>query len=178
VTGEQEPTEPSDPTILRTVAVRSDDAITALESNLRGPDARTILRVTPPFHGRMRARIHRLQRDTAETGDDGPDRADGPASDARSDVDSPAGTGRVERTAAGALHVPPATLFESPLPYPSVDDTADALRRRGAYDPDRHRDRHERSVSGWRRAIRDCRAGSVAIPTPDGTHEVAVVWLG
>jgi len=45
------------PSQVRTVAVHAEDVVAALETNHRGDD-RAVLRVTPPFSGRMRARIH------------------------------------------------------------------------------------------------------------------------
>lgn len=47
-----------DPTVVRKLVVRTDDVVTALEANVR-EDAGTVLRATPPFSGRMRARLHR-----------------------------------------------------------------------------------------------------------------------
>jgi hypothetical protein len=48
----------ADPTAIRSVAVTADDVVTALEATRRS-DRRTVLRITPPFSGRMRARLHR-----------------------------------------------------------------------------------------------------------------------
>src|SRR6056297_3579117 len=48
-----------EPSAIRSVAVTRADVVTALESNLRS-DGRTVLRVTPPFSGRMRARLHEM----------------------------------------------------------------------------------------------------------------------
>ena len=56
--------EDADPTAIRSIAVTVDDVVTALESTQRS-DRRTVLRITPPFSGRMRARLHRP--DEAET---------------------------------------------------------------------------------------------------------------
>ena len=48
----------ADPDAIRSLAVTTDDLGPALEANRRGDD-HVVLRVTPPFYGRMRARIHR-----------------------------------------------------------------------------------------------------------------------
>lgn len=56
----------ADPTAIRSVAVTVDDVVTALEATTRS-DRRTVLRITPPFSGRMRARLHRPTGE-AETG--------------------------------------------------------------------------------------------------------------
>ncbi|MFC7098809.1 hypothetical protein [Halobaculum marinum] len=46
-----------DPAVIRQLAVTTDDVLTALEARERGRrDA--VLRITPPFAGRMRARLH------------------------------------------------------------------------------------------------------------------------
>ena len=49
--------ESDDPSVIRSVAVTVDDVVTALEANASA-DRGAVLRVTPPFSGRMRARIH------------------------------------------------------------------------------------------------------------------------
>jgi hypothetical protein len=46
-----------DPTTVRSVAVTRGDVVRALELRERG-GPRAVLRVTPPFSGRMRARLH------------------------------------------------------------------------------------------------------------------------
>lgn len=46
-----------DPTDIRSLAVTTEDVVTALESTLRASKP-AVLRVTPPFYGRMRARLH------------------------------------------------------------------------------------------------------------------------
>jgi hypothetical protein len=47
----------ADPRRIDTLAVHTDDVLTALETRERG-GRRTVLRALPPFSGRMRARIH------------------------------------------------------------------------------------------------------------------------
>jgi len=53
-----------DPTVIRAIAVTVDDVVTALEATRRS-GRRTVLRITPPFSGRMRARLHRPTGDEA-----------------------------------------------------------------------------------------------------------------
>ncbi|ELZ98741.1 hypothetical protein C440_00255 [Haloferax mucosum ATCC BAA-1512] len=55
----------SDPTVIRSIAVTTDDLVTALEANWRGTKS-VVLRVTPPFYGRMRARIHLTGGESAD----------------------------------------------------------------------------------------------------------------
>lgn len=45
------------PTDIRSIAVHADDVVRAYESNQRAGKA-FVLRLTPPFHGKMRARLH------------------------------------------------------------------------------------------------------------------------
>ena len=56
----------TDPSVIRSLAVSAEDLRAAIEANARG-EAPTVLRVTPPFSGRMRARLHVVQ----ENSDDG-----------------------------------------------------------------------------------------------------------
>lgn len=54
------PVMTTDPSVLRSLAVSAEDLLAAMEADAReGP--RTVLRVTPPFSGRMRARLHVVQ---------------------------------------------------------------------------------------------------------------------
>ncbi|GAA0258711.1 hypothetical protein [Halobaculum roseum] len=47
----------SDPAVIRQLAVTADDVLAALEARDRGR-REAVLRITPPFSGRMRARLH------------------------------------------------------------------------------------------------------------------------
>lgn len=135
-----------DPTVIRALAIHADDIVSALEANARR-DVDTVLRVTPPFSGRMRARLHVAGRE-ADYGDPAP------------------------------LHIPPERFVIDPPPFPSPDDTEDVLRTREVYTPKRHRERHERAVEGWRRAVRDCIRTETTLETPDGEVQVSVATLG
>jgi hypothetical protein len=150
----------SHPRRIRSLAVTLSDVVAAYEARERSP-RRTVLRVTPPFSGRMRARIH-----TA-----------GPAA-------SVSGSGAHESDLdpeTGALHLPPARFVAADAvgPYPNPDDTEDALRA----DPDaefsveRHRERHVEAVEAWRERVRSAIVDSLEIRLPDGSHEVAVKTL-
>jgi len=50
----------SDPSVVRSLAVSAEDLLAAMETDARG-GPRAVLRVTPPFSGRMRARLHVVQ---------------------------------------------------------------------------------------------------------------------
>ncbi|WP_096391591.1 hypothetical protein [Halopenitus persicus] len=158
------PTDPTDkgpdPTRIRVIVVHADDVVTALEARERGA-RRTVLRVTPPFSGRMRARIH----DAAAT-----------------ESDPPTDDGDSGTSSAGAVHVDPRSLVADPPPYPDPDETEDRLRNRGIYDVETHRERHVAAVADWRETVRDRIAETVAIEITAAdrsrTHEVRVSALG
>jgi hypothetical protein len=59
----------SDPTAVEVVAVTAEDVLAALEANRRR-DGEFVVRITPPFHARIRGRVHRA--DVAETDADPP----------------------------------------------------------------------------------------------------------
>lgn len=53
-----------DPTVIRSIAVSARDVVDAFVYTRENPGA-AVLRATPPFHGRMRARIHVYRVDDA-----------------------------------------------------------------------------------------------------------------
>jgi len=138
-----------DPTAIRSIAVTVDDVLAAYEAD-RQRDVPVALRITPPFSGRMRARIH------AGSGDY--DARPAPIHVQASDL--------VDEEEAG--------------PYPTPDRTEDELRADpdASYSPERHHDYHAERVAAWRRRARDAIVEAVRIDTPDGGHEVAVKPLG
>ena len=143
--------EPSstDPTRIATVAVTTDDAVTALEASRRNGRP-VVLRVTPPFAGRMRARLHVAGTESEYDGD------------------------------ADPLHIPPERLVSDDAPaYPEVDATEDELRSADEeFSVAKHRDEHVSAVESWRAEIRDSLVDRVAVPVAGGTHDVEVRWLG
>ena len=52
-----DPPKTADPAVIEYLVVTDEDVVTALEATL-GTGRETVLRVTPPFSGRMRARLH------------------------------------------------------------------------------------------------------------------------
>ena len=136
----------TDPTEIRSIAVRADDLVTALEHRLRsGGDA--VLRVTPPFTPRMRARIHVADR--APEGDPAPVHVD-PA-DLVTDVPAYPEPGETE---------------DELRADPDVE-----------YTRERHRERHRRAVEAWREAVPEHAVDEVAIDAGDGEHGVDVKVL-
>lgn len=84
--------ESDDPGVIRSVAVTVDDVVTALEANASA-DRGAVLRITPPFSGRMRARIHVADDDGGYEGEPEP------------------------------IHLDPADLVSDVPAYPTVDET-------------------------------------------------------
>ena len=139
-----------DPTVIRALVVHTDDVVSALEANA-SRDVRAVLRVTPPFTGRMRARLHIAGTEGTYDADPEP------------------------------IHVPPERLVDEDAPaYPTPDRTEDELRSEsgGAYTPGDHREYHARRVEGWRECVRAHVRERASIPTPTGAHEVRVATLG
>lgn len=132
---------------IRSLAVHVDDLLTALEARERvGRPA--VLRVTPPFAGRMRARLHVVGGEGRYVGEDRP------------------------------IHVPPGAFVEDIPSFPSVDDTEDELRAEGEYSVERHHEAHERVVAEWRETVGGRLREHVAVKTEHGPHEVRVSYLG
>lgn len=137
-----------DPTTIRSLAVTVDDVVTALEAHQRA-DKPAVLRVTPPFAGRMRARLHLV-----------------------------GGEGRYDDGAV-PLHIHPAAFVDPEVSsVPLVDETEDELRRRDEYSVERHREFHEESVDAWREAVRDGLVDHLEIETASTAHTVDVKYLG
>jgi len=51
-----------DPSVITSVAIHAEDLVAAAETTVR-EERQAVLRVTPPFSGRMRARLHVVQAD-------------------------------------------------------------------------------------------------------------------
>jgi hypothetical protein len=137
-----------DPTTIRSLAVTADDVVTALEAHQRA-DRPAVLRVTPPFAGRMRARLHLVG---GEGGYDG---------------------------GAAPLHIHPAAFVDSDVDtVPLVDETEDELRQQGEYSVERHREFHEEAVDAWRESVRAGLVGRLELKTETTSHAVDVKYLG
>lgn len=142
--------ESDDPTVVSTVVVNAEDVVSAVESARRG-GREPVLRITPPFSGRMRARIHVPVEDEYDGKDPVP------------------------------IHVQPDALLADDAPdYPTPADTEDELRADpdATYSRDRHHDYHAERVAEWREAVTDHFAETTTLETPAGPHEVTVAVLG
>jgi len=139
----------TDPTVIRSIAVTVEDVIAAYEAN-RQRDVAAVLRITPPFSGRMRARIH--------AGPTEYDQTPAPIHVGPADL--------IDEDEVG--------------PYPTPDRTEDELRAAPdeTYSPDRHHEYHADRVAAWRADARGAIVDAVNIDTSDGTHEIGVTPLG
>lgn len=151
----------ADPRAVRSLAVTAGDVVAAYEARQRSP-RRPVLRVTPPFSARMRARLH----DPGAAGS-------GAEAELVGDRDP----------TTGALHLPPERFLDTDaIPaYPSPDDTEDALRS----DPDAeftvesHRERHVAAVEEWRETVREAVDREIVIRLNGGEqHRVEVKTFG
>ncbi len=138
--------EDDDPTVIRSLAIHASDVLAALEAYEQGTE--TVLRVTPPFNGRMRARLHRIGSD---------------------------GTTEARDEETGAFHLPPHRLVDDDAPpYPRAVDT----EPEGEYDVDTHHERHVAAVEEWRERVTTHLVDDVVLPAPEGNHRVDVAVLG
>lgn len=140
-----------DPRAIRSVAVTVDDLVTALEATTRsGRDA--VLRVTPPFPARARARLH-------VAGGEGPAGYEGEVQ---------------------PIHIDPRRFVgDGAPPYPEVDETADRLEAAGETPSEEALyDAHAEAVADWRGRVREHVVDRVALPVDDETHTVDVKRLG
>ncbi len=86
----------SDPTGIRSIAVTVDDLVSALEATER-TTTDAVLRITPPFNGRMRARLHVA-----------------------------GGEGHYDASQQ-PIHIHPRTFVDGLASYPEVDETAQTI---------------------------------------------------
>jgi hypothetical protein len=140
--------ESGGPEAIRSLAVTGEDVVAAVETN-RTTDREAVLRVTPPFSARMRARLHVVS--APEPGTPQPVHVD-PA----------------------ALLGPDAP----PYPRPSDTEDAIRTDPEQEYTVERHREYHAEAVDAWRGAVRDAIRECATIDTPAGPTEVDVYVLG
>lgn len=99
-------TENPDPSVIRSIAVDPADVVDAFEYTRANPGT-AVLRLTPPFHGRMRARLHVHRGDGVQRGDCEPAETDG----------------------SDAVHVAPASLLTDDVveTYPTLESVEAGL---------------------------------------------------
>lgn len=133
---------------IRSIAVTAEDAVSAYEAAERSA-AEPVLRVTPPFAGRMRARLHMPEDDPTETGS-----VHVPPKDLFDPELLPA-------------YPEPADTESEIRADPDLD-----------YSTELHHERHVRRVREWRASAREAFVDRVEIDTPGGSHRVDVKVLG
>jgi hypothetical protein len=138
----------SNPGDIRSIAVSAEDLVAAVETN-RTSDREAVLRVTPPFSGRMRARLH--VRLGEEATDDGVIVVD---PETFLDSDAPA----------------------YPRPAETEDELRDDPD--AEYSVETHRKRHERAVERWRATLTESIRDAVTLETTTGRYDVDVYVLG
>ena len=141
--------ESPDPTVINAVVVTTDDLVSALEMN-RTSGKRAVVRMTPPFSGRMRARLH------VELDDE------------------------YDQTPAPIHIDPRALVDDSLPAYPRPAETEDELRSDPdrEYTVDRHHEYHASVVAEWRQQIPDAVKPTATIETPAGPTTVEISLLG
>lgn len=132
---------------IRSIVVHAEDVVTALEANRRD-DSETVLRVTPPFSGRMRARLH-VEQDGEYAGDPEPIHI------------------QPSRFVADAPDYPTPDATEECLRASETD-----------YTVERNHERHTAAVADWRETVADAIVESVVLEGAFGSHRVAVGALG
>ena len=159
----------TDPTRITALAVTTDDLLTAVEATTR--DRRiTVLRVTPPFAGRMRARLHVADMDTNQT----------TASNKNTDEDSYVIRPNDEHAVnAEPITIDPERFIEDVPPLPTVDSIEDKLRKSPTpYSQSRHREWYQTALEAWRESVRDRRVDTVTLDLKNQMHPVDVSYLG
>ena len=118
---------------IRSIAVHAADIVEAYEGNIRS-ERSFVLRLTPPYHGRMRARIH-----DSEVDDRGVAIAFEPA------------------TLLDESEIPP-------YPDPADTEDALRADPTRSYTAERHRELHVERVREWRIDVSDAILESISVP--------------
>lgn len=140
--------ESSDPTVIRSVAVTVEDLVSALEMN-RTSTNRAVLRITPPFSGRMRARLH-VELDEEYDQQPRPIHVDPDEL-----VEDPPSYPRAAETEDELRSDPERT-----------------------YSVDRHHEYHTEVVERWRESVPAALKDCATIGTPAGPTTVDLSYLG
>jgi hypothetical protein len=138
------------------LVVHVDDVIAAVAATAQGRE--TVLRVTPPFRSRQRARLHV------------PDERDGADVDDR-DIEP--------------LLVPAGAFVTDDAPsFPRAPDTEPAPAESDMYDVDEHFERHVDAVGDWREHVPQHFRDELTVQVgagdeaPTRTVDVAIRYLG
>lgn len=172
------PTEPSDPAVVRSIAVTTGDVVAALELDRTSDDTAT-LRLTPPFSARMRARLH-VDR-TGQT--DNGEVSDQPGTDTSNESTEHTDTDQRGRDSSAharePLYIEPEQLVSDPPEYPRPAETRAELLSdpETTYTVERHHERHADAVDRWRESVPGCIRDRMTLETPAGPTDVTVRTL-
>jgi hypothetical protein len=140
--------ESSDPSAIRSVAVSREDLVAAVETN-QTTDREAVLRVTPPFSGRMRARLH-------------------------VPVDDEEASPEAIHLDPEALLTGEAPAY----PRPADTEDALRADPDTEYTVERHRERHEQAVDEWRSTLGEHRRDTVTLDGSEESVTVDLYVLG
>ena len=177
------PLESEDPRTVDVLVVHADDVVAALAATAQGRE--TVLRVTPPFRGRQRARIHVVESVDGADGQPGGGATDDDARtrDVADGIDA-ADAGPVQRAdgaeATDPLHVPADAFVADDAPsFPRAPETEPTPAESPEYDVDEHFERHEDAVADWRSTIAESFRDRTRTEAPGGERcEFEVRYLG
>lgn len=147
------------------LVVHADDVVAALAATAQGRE--TVLRVTPPFRRRQRARIH-------VPGEMGAQQAAPPEANPAEDSEPS------EDTDVEPLLVPADAFVDEHAPsFPRAPDTEPKPAESPEYDVDEHFERHEDAVADWRERVPEhFRERTRATGSSDERCEFEVRYLG
>lgn len=140
--------ESPDPTSIHTIVVTLEDLVSALELRLTS-EKEAVLRVTPPFSGRMRARLH-VELEAEYSHQPRPVHID-------------------PETLVTGL---------PPYPRPAETEDELRADPDWEYSVEAHREYHARAVEQWRDQVPATIGAETAIETPDGPTTVTIAVLG
>ncbi|WP_338729451.1 hypothetical protein [Haladaptatus sp. DJG-WS-42] len=145
------PSHSDDYRVVRSIAVTASDVVMAYEANQSRRDQRAVIRLTPPFNGRMRARLHLVREGDA-----------------------------YQPPVPAPLHIDPEAFIDAAPPYPHAEDTEAAIRAESdtQYTVEAHYERHRSAVSAWREAVLSRLSKTVTLAGRHGQHTVDVKVLG
>jgi hypothetical protein len=144
------------PSAIRSIALSPDDVVDAYAYSRENP-GEAVLRVTPPFHGRMRARIHVYRVDDTEL------------------------TGAVHLSPAEIIEdniVAEYPDLESTRANADADADDDPDEATDSEETDRIRERHAEAVEAWQERAREAIVQAVTLETGDCSHRVELKTLG
>jgi len=154
------------------VVVHADDVVAALAATAQGRE--TVLRVTPPFRRRQRARIHVPGEETGAGPSEARTRESGESRSAGERVHDEHAAGD-----ADPVSVPAAAFVDDAAPsFPRAPETEPAPAESPDYDVDEHLERHEDAVAAWRAAVPEHFRETVTHEVGGATLAVDVKYLG